>query len=75
MKKAVLKEFQCFLFLRAGETKSLEMTWRWSWRIDGTAWNPIWKEEEEEVLLLFVGVCFEMSLSANSFISLRMGRW
>lgn len=35
-KKAVLKEFQCFLFLRYFELKSWLITWRCNCRIDGT---------------------------------------
>ena len=38
MKYSVLKLFQCFLCLRQGEMKSLEMTWRWIWDMEGTVW-------------------------------------
>lgn len=34
-KKALLKEFQCFLFLRCFESKSWLITWRCNCRIDG----------------------------------------
>ena len=34
-KKAVLNEFQCFLFLRWTELKSWLITWRWSCLIEG----------------------------------------
>lgn len=40
LKKAVVKEFQCFLCLRHTESRSLDTTCIWSCRMEGMEWKP-----------------------------------
>lgn len=56
-KNAVLKEFQCFLFLRCLELKSWLITCRCSWRIDGACKKRVPNDLRKPTFFKFHQIC------------------